>query len=109
MTQTQRQAFELLLSPSSQRAFDLGKEPPAVRDRYGRDLLGSSMLLARRLVEAGVTFVTVHTETKGARPLGHAREQLQHAAPAGCCRGSTAPCRRCSTTWRRAACWSRRW
>ena len=66
MTQTQRQAFELLLSPSSQRAFDLGKEPPAVRDRYGRDLLGSSMLLARRLVEAGVTFVTVHTETKGA-------------------------------------------
>jgi len=36
-----------------------------VRDRYGRDTFGASVLLARRLVEAGVTFVTVHTEAKG--------------------------------------------
>ena len=36
-----------------------------MRDRYGRDTFGASVLLARRLVEAGVTFVTVHTETKG--------------------------------------------
>src|SRR5207249_9958213 len=43
----------------------LNKEPPAARDRYGRDTFGASVLLARRLVEAGVTFVTVHTETKG--------------------------------------------
>jgi Protein of unknown function (DUF1501) len=65
MTQRQQQAFELLLSPSAQKAFDLGKEPPALRDRYGRDLFGSSVLLARRLVEAGVTFLTIHTEARG--------------------------------------------
>ncbi|MBM4067691.1 MAG: DUF1501 domain-containing protein [Planctomycetes bacterium] len=61
----QRQAFELLLSSSARTAFDLGQEPVGMRERYGRDLFGSSMLLARRLVEAGVTFVTVHTEAKG--------------------------------------------
>ncbi len=60
------QAFDLLLSATARKAFDLAKEPPAVRDRYGRDVFGSSVLLARRLVEAGVTFVTVHTEAKGA-------------------------------------------
>jgi hypothetical protein len=61
-------AFDLLTSPKAREAFDLGKEPPALRDRYGRDLFGSSVLLARRLVEAGVTFVTIHTEAK---PNGH--------------------------------------
>jgi hypothetical protein len=60
-----RQAFELLLSKSARSAFDLTTEPPRLRDRYGRDLWGSSLLLARRLVEAGVTYVTVHTESKG--------------------------------------------
>ena len=65
MTHRQQQAFQLLTSQSARRAFDLNKEPSAVRDRYGRDTFGSSVLLARRLVEAGVTFVTVHTETKG--------------------------------------------
>ena len=62
----QRQAFELLLSPAARRAFDLSAEPAAARDRYGRDVFGQSVLLARRLVEAGVTFVTIHTEAKGA-------------------------------------------
>jgi len=61
-------AFDLLLSPKAKTAFDLAKEPPALRDRYGRDLFGQGVLLARRLVEAGVTFVTVHTEAK---PNGH--------------------------------------
>ncbi len=65
MSQRQRQAFDLLLSPTARRAFDLSQELPAVRDRYGRNLFGSSVLLARRLAEAGVTFVTVHTESKG--------------------------------------------
>jgi hypothetical protein len=65
MTSRQQQAFQLLTSQSARMAFDLDKEPPAVRDRYGRDTFGASVLLARRLVEAGVTFVTVHTETKG--------------------------------------------
>ncbi len=61
-------AFDLLLSPRARQAFDLAKEAPATRDRYGRDLFGSSVLLARRLVESGVTFVTIHTEAK---PNGH--------------------------------------
>jgi hypothetical protein len=65
MTCRQRLAFQLLTSEAARRAFDLDKEPAAVRDRYGRDTFGASVLLARRLVEAGVTFVTVHTETKG--------------------------------------------
>jgi hypothetical protein len=65
MSLRQRQALDLLLSPSAKRAFDLQREPPAVRDRYGRDLFGSSVLLARRLVESGVTFVAIHTEAKG--------------------------------------------
>ncbi len=68
MSHQQREAFELLLSPAARRAFDLGREPPALRDHYGRDLFGSCVLLARRLVEAGVTFVTIHTEAK---PNGH--------------------------------------
>src|SRR5262249_9115456 len=42
------------------RAFDLSREGPALRDRYGRTTLGQSLLLARRLVEAGVRFVNVN-------------------------------------------------
>ncbi len=61
-------AFDLLLSPKAKTAFDLDREPLRLRQRYGRDLFGQSVLLARRLVEAGVTFVTVHTEAK---PNGH--------------------------------------
>lgn len=59
-----RRAFELLMAPKARHAFDLNQESPALRDRYGRDLFGSSTLLARRLIEAGVSFVTIHTEAK---------------------------------------------
>lgn len=65
MTRKQDEAFDLLLSPRARKAFELDQEPPAVRDRYGRDVFGSCLLLARRLVETGVTFITIHTETKG--------------------------------------------
>lgn len=61
----QRQAFDLLMNTTSRSAFDLAQEAPSVRERYGRDLFGSSALLARRLVEAGVTYVTIHTESRG--------------------------------------------
>jgi hypothetical protein len=54
----QRQAFALLTSPEARRAFDLGREDPRVRDRYGRNTWGQRCLLARRLVEAGVDLVT---------------------------------------------------
>jgi hypothetical protein len=56
----QRQAYEMISGPAARRAFDLSKEDPRLRDRYGRHTWGQSTLLARRLVEAGVTFVTVH-------------------------------------------------
>ena len=52
-------ALRLLHSPAVGRAFHLGSEDPKLRDRYGHNKLGQSVLLARRLVEAGVRFVTV--------------------------------------------------
>jgi hypothetical protein len=56
-----RQAFDLVTSPMAKRAFRLEEEPTRVRDRYGRTPEGQSTLLARRLVESGVRFVTVST------------------------------------------------
>jgi len=59
----QQRAFELLSSSKTRRAFDLSQEPDGTRDRYGRNLFGSSLLMARRLVEAGVPFVSVHFDS----------------------------------------------
>jgi hypothetical protein len=53
-------AFDLVTAPKARRAFDLAEEPAAVRDRYGRSPFGQGLLLARRLVEAGVSLVTVN-------------------------------------------------
>jgi len=53
-----RKAWEMLLSPNVRQAFDLSKETDKTRDAYGRDSVGQSLLLARRLVEAGTRFVT---------------------------------------------------
>jgi hypothetical protein len=53
-------AFKLMSSPAAREAFDLKSEPEALRDRYGRTRFGQSCLLARRLVERGVRFVTVN-------------------------------------------------
>lgn len=55
----QRRAFELLTSKDTQRAFNLADEPKATRDAYGRNRYGQSVLLARRLIEAGTRMVTV--------------------------------------------------
>jgi hypothetical protein len=54
-----QQAFDMLTSPKARDAFDLSREDPRLRDRYGRHTWGQSALVARRLVEAGVRFVTV--------------------------------------------------
>jgi uncharacterized protein (DUF1501 family) len=54
------QAYDLLTSDRTRRAFDLGAEPEKLRERYGRHKFGQSCLLARRLVEAGVRLVTVN-------------------------------------------------
>ena len=53
------QALSLSTSNKAKDAFDLSKEPAALRDAYGRNRVGQGMLLARRLVEAGVRFVTI--------------------------------------------------
>jgi Protein of unknown function (DUF1501) len=55
----QQKAFDLLTGPTMQRAFQINKEPPRVRDGYGRNIYGQSVLLARRLVEAGTRLVCV--------------------------------------------------
>jgi hypothetical protein len=55
-----QEAYEFVSGPVARRAFDIGLEDPRLRDRYGRHTWGQSTLLARRLVEAGCTFVTVH-------------------------------------------------
>jgi hypothetical protein len=53
-------AMTMLAAPQVRRAFDLAQEPDSVRDAYGRTTYGQSCLLARRLLEAGVRFVTVY-------------------------------------------------
>jgi hypothetical protein len=55
-----QQAFDLLRAGKARGAFDLDREPPAMRDRYGRNRWGQSVLLARRLIEAGVSLVQVN-------------------------------------------------
>lgn len=60
MDRFDRQALDLVTGPAARKAFDISLEDPRLRDRYGRHNWGQSTLLARRLVEAGSTFVTVH-------------------------------------------------
>ena len=52
-------AYAMVTSPAARAAFDIRKESPHLRDRYGRHQWGQSALMARRLVEAGVRFVTL--------------------------------------------------
>ncbi|MBM3955154.1 MAG: DUF1501 domain-containing protein [Planctomycetes bacterium] len=52
-------AYSLISSEKAREAFDMTKEPDAIKDEYGRNQAGMRMLLARRLVEAGVRFVTL--------------------------------------------------
>ena len=52
-------ALKLLTSPNVSRVFDIRREPAALRDRYGRNLFGQSLLMGRRLIEGGSRFVTV--------------------------------------------------
>jgi hypothetical protein len=54
------QAVSIMTSPAARLAFEIAREPDAVRDAYGRNSFGQRALLARRLVESGVPFVTLH-------------------------------------------------
>jgi len=61
----QSRAFESITSPDVRDAFDLSAEPEKVRDDYGRNIHGQSVLMARRLVERGVPLVTVNWHNDG--------------------------------------------
>ena len=54
-------AYRIMTSPQARDAFNLSKEPVAVREKYGMNRFGQCLLLARRLIESGVRFVTVNT------------------------------------------------
>jgi hypothetical protein len=62
------QAYQLLTSTAAQAAFNMGNEPEELRKKYGRTTLGQACLLARRLVESGVSFVTLND--RGQAQLG---------------------------------------
>ena len=80
-------AFSMITSPATQKAFDLDKESPETRDKFGRTNLGQSCLLARRLIEAGSRFVTVSspswdTHVNNFSKLRHLLPPLDQAFPA---------------------------
>lgn len=60
MDEYYQQGYDLIASPTAQAAFDISQEDEAVRQRYGRNSFGQRALLARRLVEAGVPFITLN-------------------------------------------------
>jgi hypothetical protein len=66
-----QRALRLLTSDATRQAFELSRETPRLRQRYGRHKYGQSLLLARRLVEAGVRLVTVYWGGKVNNPLPH--------------------------------------
>lgn len=72
----QQRAFDMLTSSKTRDAFDLSGEPAELRDKYGRNLSGSSLLVARRLVEAGVPFISVHAEIFG--KYGHSYDMHEN-------------------------------
>jgi uncharacterized protein (DUF1501 family) len=84
-------AYRLMSSPQAREAFALEKEPDAMRDRYGRTRFGQSCLLARRLIERGVRFVTVNMfetvfdevtwDIHGSRPFTDVTEMARLVAP----------------------------
>jgi len=71
LTDQQQLALSVLTSGKVARAFEMDREPPAVRDRYGRHTFGQSLLLARRLVEAGVPVVQAN--------MGHVQNWDSHS------------------------------
>ncbi len=77
----EQRAFDLVSSTAARRAFDLSQEPAALRDRYGRSRWAQSVLLARRLIEAGVALVQVNwTRIKDQPNQGGWDTHAQHNA-----------------------------
>jgi hypothetical protein len=84
-------AYRLMSSKEAREAFALEKEPDSIRDRYGRTRFGQSCLMARRLIERGVRFVTVNMfetvfdeitwDIHGSRPFTDIGEMAKIVAP----------------------------
>jgi hypothetical protein len=84
-------AYRLMSSPRAREAFDLSREPAPNRDRYGRTRFGQSCLLARRLIERGVRFVTVNMfetvfdevtwDIHGSRPFTDIAQMAREVVP----------------------------
>jgi hypothetical protein len=84
-------AYRLMSSPQAREAFALEKEPATMRDRYGRTRFGQSCLMARRLIERGVRFVTVNMfetvfdeitwDIHGSKPFTDITEMAKLVAP----------------------------
>lgn len=83
------QAFDLLRGRGARQAFDLTQEPDAVRDRYGRTRFAQSVLLARRLVEAGVSLVQVNWQRLDGRENNGSWDIHKSFVP--CCRDFLCP------------------
>jgi hypothetical protein len=82
-------AFDLLARSDAARAFDLERETSATRDRYGRHIFGQSVLMARRLVEAGVRLVAVNWVRHDDGPGGQGWDT--HATHLNWCRDELLP------------------
>jgi uncharacterized protein (DUF1501 family) len=84
-------AYKLMSSAKARAAFDLQKEPEAMREKYGKTRFGQSCLMARRLIEAGVRFVTINMfetvfdevtwDIHGSRPFTDIEEMAKQVAP----------------------------
>ena len=74
MDKFQQRAVNMLTSRRAKEAFDLSRETEQVRDRYGRHCWGQRLLMARRLVEAGVSFVTVIMENPYQSGIAHLKQ-----------------------------------
>lgn len=91
MNENFHSAFRLMTSTRARSAFDLSKEPTRVRERYGMNRVGQCLLLARRLVENGVRFVTVNTfltvfnelswDIHGSKPFISVTQMKEQVAP----------------------------
>ena len=98
LSDQQQLAFSVLTSGKVAQAFELDREPAAVRDRYGRHCFGQSLLLARRLVQAGVPVVQANMgRVQNWDTHGNIFPPLKNA----CCRRWTRASRPCSTIWTR--------
>src|SRR6059036_1186614 len=91
MDSTFHQAYTLMSSQKAREAFELSREPEKVREKYGLNRFGQSCLLARRLIEAGVRFVTVNMfetvfdeitwDIHGSKPFTDIQEMSKLVAP----------------------------